>query len=42
MSLGQQKLDFFRWRKPAFIISWLIVLTGVVSVALLSGCYHGD
>ena len=31
---SHQKLDFFRWRKPAFIISWLIVLTGVVSVAL--------
>lgn len=29
-----KKLDFFRWRQPAFIISWLIVLTGVVSVAL--------
>ena len=29
-----KKLDFFRWRKPAFVISWLIVLTGVVSVAL--------
>lgn len=31
---SHQKLDFFRWRKPAFIISWLIVLTGVVSVVL--------
>lgn len=31
---AHKKLDFFRWRKPAFIISWLIVLTGVVSVAL--------
>lgn len=31
---SHQKLDFFRWRKPTFIISWLIVLTGVVSVVL--------
>ena len=29
-----KKLDFFKFRKPAFIISWLIVLAGVVSVAV--------
>ena len=29
-----KKLDFFRFRKPAFIASWLIVLAGVVSVVV--------
>jgi SecD/SecF fusion protein len=27
-----KKLDFFKFRKPAFIASWLIVLVGVISV----------
>lgn len=30
----EQKLDFFRFRKPAFIASWLVVLAGVVSVVI--------
>ncbi|MBT4758569.1 MAG: protein translocase subunit SecD [Opitutae bacterium] len=29
-----KKLDFFKFRKPAFVISWLIVLAGVVSVVV--------
>jgi SecD/SecF fusion protein len=29
-----KKLDFFKFRKPAFIVSWLIVLAGVVSVVV--------
>ena len=29
-----KKLDFFKFRKPAFIASWLIVLAGVVSVVV--------
>ena len=30
--LPKQKIDFFKFRKPAFIASWLIVLIGVFSV----------
>jgi len=30
----EQKLDFFRFRKPAFAASWLLVLAGVISVAV--------
>lgn len=30
----EKKLDFFRFRKPAFIASWLLVLAGVVSVVI--------
>jgi SecD/SecF fusion protein len=29
-----KNLDFFKFRKPAFIISWLIVLIGVISVVV--------
>ncbi|MDP4642808.1 MAG: protein translocase subunit SecD [Opitutales bacterium] len=29
-----RKIDFFKFRKPAFIASWLIVLVGVVSVVI--------
>ncbi len=29
-----KRLDFFKFRKPAFIVSWLIVLAGVVSVVV--------
>ena len=29
-----KKLDFFKFRKPAFILSWLIVLAGVISVVV--------
>jgi SecD/SecF fusion protein len=28
----EKKIDFFKYRKPAFVASWLLVLTGVVSV----------
>ncbi len=31
---GQTKIDFFKFRKPAFIASWTIVLLGVASVVL--------
>jgi SecD/SecF fusion protein len=30
----EQKLDFFQFRKPAFIGSWLLVLAGAISVAI--------
>jgi SecD/SecF fusion protein len=30
----EKKYDFFRFRKPAFIASWLLVLAGVVSVVV--------
>lgn len=30
--LPSRKMDFFKFRKPAFIASWVIVLVGVVSV----------
>lgn len=30
----ERKIDFFRFRKPAFIFSWMIVLAGVVSVVI--------
>ncbi|MGZ0656484.1 protein translocase subunit SecD [Coraliomargarita sp. W4R72] len=29
---GEKKFDFFKFRKPAFIASWLLVLIGVISV----------
>jgi len=32
--LPERKLDFFRFRKPAFIASWLLVLVGVISVVI--------
>lgn len=32
--LPDRKIDFFKFRKPAFICSWLIVLAGVVSVVI--------
>ena len=31
---GQTKIDFFKFRKPAFIASWSLVAAGVVSVVL--------
>lgn len=31
---GERKFDFFKFRKPAFIASWLLVLAGVVSVVI--------
>lgn len=31
---GQTKIDFFKFRKPAFIASWLLVAAGVVSVVV--------
>ncbi len=30
--LGETKFDFFKYRKPAFIGSWALVLAGVVSI----------
>lgn len=30
--LPEKKIDFFKFRKPAFAASWLVVLAGVVSV----------
>ena len=36
--LPERKLDFFRFRKPAFMASWLLVLAGVVSVVI----HHDD
>lgn len=32
--LPEKKLDFFQFRKPAFIASWLLVLAGVISVVI--------
>jgi len=31
---GEKKFDFFKFRKPAFIASWLLVLAGVISVVI--------
>ena len=31
---SEKKLDFFKFRKPAFIASWLVVLAGVISVVI--------
>ncbi len=28
----EKKLDFFKFRKPAFLVSWLLVIAGVVSI----------
>jgi SecD/SecF fusion protein len=30
----EQKLDFFQFRKPAFVASWLLVIAGVISIVL--------
>ncbi|MGB0335149.1 MAG: protein translocase subunit SecD [Opitutales bacterium] len=30
----ERKIDFFRFRKPAFAFSWLLVLAGVVSIVI--------
>ncbi|MGK0176337.1 MAG: SecD/SecF fusion protein [Lentimonas sp.] len=30
----EKKLDFFQFRKPAFVASWLLVIAGVVSVVV--------
>jgi SecD/SecF fusion protein len=32
--LTEKKIDFFKFRKPAFIASWMLVLAGVVSVVI--------
>ena len=32
--LGEFKFDFFKFRRPAFIASWLLVAAGIVSVVL--------
>lgn len=32
--LGEHKIDFFKFRKPAFAASWLLVLAGVISIAV--------
>ena len=32
--LGQTKIDFFKYRKPAFIASWALVAAGVASVVV--------
>ncbi|NBB78751.1 MAG: protein translocase subunit SecD [Verrucomicrobia bacterium] len=32
--LGERKIDFFRFRKPAFAASWLLVLAGVISIVV--------
>ncbi|NQY32280.1 MAG: protein translocase subunit SecD [Coraliomargarita sp.] len=32
--LGEFKFDFFKFRRPAFILSWLLVAAGVVSVVM--------
>ncbi len=32
--LGERKIDFFKFRKPAFAASWLLVLAGVISIAV--------
>ena len=32
--LPNKKMDFFKFRKPAFIGSWLIVLIGVISITI--------
>jgi len=32
--MPEKKIDFFKFRKPAFAASWLLVLAGVVSVVL--------
>jgi SecD/SecF fusion protein len=31
---GEKQFDFFKFRKPAFIASWLLVLAGVISVVV--------
>lgn len=31
---SEKQLDFFKFRKPAFIASWLVVLAGVISVVI--------
>ena len=30
--LPKQKIDFFKFRKPAFILSWIIVIVGISSI----------
>ncbi|TVP80171.1 MAG: protein translocase subunit SecD [Puniceicoccaceae bacterium] len=32
--MGEQKIDFFKFRKPAFAASWLLVLAGITSVVM--------
>ncbi|MDQ8194831.1 protein translocase subunit SecD [Coraliomargarita sp. SDUM461004] len=31
---GEKQFDFFKFRKPAFVASWLLVLAGVISVVI--------
>lgn len=32
--LGEMKIDFFKFRKPAFIASWALVIAGVITVGI--------
>lgn len=32
--LGEMKIDFFKYRRPAFLASWSLVLAGIVSVVM--------
>ncbi|CAI8352849.1 MAG: Uncharacterised protein [Opitutia bacterium UBA7350] len=32
--LGETKFDFFKYRRPAFLASWALVISGIVSVVL--------
>jgi SecD/SecF fusion protein len=32
--LGEMKIDFFKYRRPAFLASWTLVLAGIVSVVM--------
>ena len=39
--LPKQKIDFFKFRKPAFILSWSIVIIGVASIFVERGSILG-
>ena len=39
--LPKQKIDFFKFRKPAFILSWSIVIIGVISIFVERGSILG-
>ncbi len=39
--LPKQKIDFFKFRKPAFILSWSIVIIGVISIFAERGSILG-
>ena len=34
--MPKKKIDFFKFRKPAFLLSWIIVIVGVSSVVTQS------